>query len=304
MKPEEYVQEIKRLKEERDAIILAHYYTDDKLQEIADYVGDSYYLSKVAREAKEQVIVFCGVKFMGESAKILNPHKTVLLPDDVADCPMAHMVTPQQIKQVRQEHEDLAVVCYINSTAQIKAESDVCVTSANALNIVKALKQSKIFFVPDQHLGTYVASKVPEKEFIFNDGYCHIHRSIQKEVVLREKALRPEAQVLVHPECPSEIVDLADYVGSTTGIIDYVAKSQADSFIVCTEIGILYELKKNNPNKNFYFVGEKKECADMKRITLSKLYEALRDMKYEVVLEEAERKAAEEALLAMHRLAD
>lgn len=241
---------------------------------------------------------------MGESAKILNPHKTVLLPDDVADCPMAHMVTPQQIKQVRQEHEDLAVVCYINSTAQIKAESDVCVTSANALNIVKALKQSKIFFVPDQHLGTYVASKVPEKEFIFNDGYCHIHRSIQKEAVLREKALRPEAQVLVHPECPSEIVDLADYVGSTTGIIDYVAKSQADSFIVCTEIGILYELKKNNPNKNFYFVGEKKECADMKRITLSKLYEALRDMKYEVVLEEAERKAAEEALLAMHRLAD
>ncbi|MBS5315135.1 MAG: quinolinate synthase NadA [Clostridiales bacterium] len=304
MKPEEYMQEIKRLKEERDAIILAHYYTDDNLQEIADYVGDSYYLSKVAREAKEQVIVFCGVKFMGESAKILNPHKTVLLPDDVADCPMAHMVTPQQIKQVRQEHEDLAVVCYINSTAQIKAESDVCVTSANALNIVKALKQSKIFFVPDQHLGTYVASKVPEKEFIFNDGYCHIHRSIQKEAVLREKALRPEAQVLVHPECPSEIVDLADYVGSTTGIIDYAAKSQADSFIVCTEIGILYELKKNNPNKNFYFVGEKKECADMKRITLSKLYEALRDMKYEVVLEEAERKAAEEVLLAMHRLAD
>ena len=304
MNAEAYIQKIKTLKKEKNAIILAHYYTNDAVQEIADYIGDSYYLSKVAKEAKEEVIVFCGVRFMGESAKILNPHKTVLLPDDQADCPMAHMVTPEQIKKVREANDDLAVVCYINSTAEIKAESDVCVTSANALNIVKALKQSKIFFVPDQHLGTYVASKTPEKEFIFNDGYCHIHTSIQKESVLKEKQLRPQAQILVHPECPKEIVDLADYVGSTTGILNYVAKSPADDFIVCTEIGILYELKKNNPDKKFYFVGDKKECLDMKRITLEKVYEALKDMKYEVLLDETERKYAERALMAMHELAD
>lgn len=304
MNREQYIEAIQRLKQERDAIILAHYYTEDDLQEIADYVGDSYYLSKVAREAKEQVIVFCGVRFMGESAKILNPDKTVLLPDEKADCPMAHMVTPAQIEAMRKKHEDLAVVCYINSTAEIKAASDVCVTSANALDIVKALKQSKIFFVPDQHLGTYVASKVPEKQFIFNDGYCHIHRSITKKAVMKEKELRVGSEVLVHPECPGEIVDLADYVGSTTGIINYVAKSEAKSFIVCTEIGILHALRKENPDKAFYFVGKQKECPDMKRITLAKLYEALRDMKHKVVLEEVQRKAAEEALLAMHRLAD
>lgn len=304
MNKDELIKEITELKKKRDAIILTHYYTNGDLQEIADYVGDSYYLSKIARAASEKVIVFCGVRFMGESAKILNPDKIVLMPDEAADCPMAHMVEPWQIEDVRNTYDDVAVVCYINSTAEIKALSDVCVTSANALHIVKALDQSQIYFIPDQHLGQYVASKVPEKEFIFNDGFCHVHRSIKKEAVLREKEFRKGVKVLVHPECCQEVVDLADYVGSTTGIIKYASECKDEAFIVCTEIGILHTLKKDNPHKKFYFVGERRECPSMKRLTLEKLYTALKEMRYEIRLEADKMKHAEKALLEMHRLAE
>lgn len=304
MNKDELIRKIKDLKKERDAIILAHYYTDGDLQDLADHVGDSYYLSKIAKEASEKVIVFCGVQFMGESAKILNPDKTILMPDAAADCPMAHMVEPWQIEDIRNTYDDVAVVCYINSTAEIKALSDVCVTSANALQIVRALEQSQIYFIPDQHLGQYVASKVPEKEFVFNDGFCHVHRSIKKAAVLKEKELRKGVKVLVHPECSQEVVDLADYVGSTTGIIKYASECEDEAFIVCTEIGILHALEKENPHKKFYFVGERKECPSMKRLTLEKLYEALKEMKYEIVLEEDRMKNAERSLLEMHRLAE
>ena len=171
----EIIEEIEKLKKEKDAVILAHYYVADWVQEIADYVGDSYYLAKVATELKESTIVFAGVSFMGESAKILNPEKTVLMPDMNADCPMAHMAAVERIEQVRKEYDDLAVVCYINSTAELKTHSDVCVTSSNAMKIVKSLPNKNIFFIPDENLGRYIASKVPEKNFIFNDGFCHVH---------------------------------------------------------------------------------------------------------------------------------
>lgn len=303
MKKQELIQAIQTLKKEKDAIILAHYYTDGDVQEIADYVGDSYYLSKIAKEAPQQLIVFCGVLFMGESAKILNPDKKVLMPDPKADCPMAHMVTLEEIKRVRAEHEDLAVVCYINSTAEIKALSDVCVTSANALKIVKNIEASKIFFIPDENLGNYVAQQVPEKEFIFNKGFCPIHKSMSKKLVQEAKAQYPEAEILIHPECIPDVVALGDYVGSTSGIIEYATKSNKEEFIVCTEIGIEYALKQNNPHKVFHFVGEMKACASMKCVSLETLYETLKNEQYEITLDEDVMKKAEHALLEMHRLA-
>lgn len=296
-------EHIQQLKKQKNAIILAHYYVDDEVQEIADCVGDSYYLSKVARESKEQTILFCGVQFMGESAKILNPKKKVLMADSLADCPMAHMVDLEKIKEVRAAYEEVAVVCYINSTAEVKALSDVCVTSSNAIKIVAALPQQNIFFIPDNNLGRFVASKVPEKTFIFNDGYCHVHTSITKENLLKAKATKPEAKVLVHPECTLEVLEEADYIGSTLGIIEYATASEAEEFIICTEMGIVYELKQKNPNKKFYSVGHRQFCPNMKRITLEKISYALENEANEVVLDEALRVRAEKALLEMHKIA-
>ncbi len=188
---ETIAEEIKQLAKEKDVVILAHYYVDGEVQAIADYVGDSYYLSKIATEVKQKNILFCGVTFMGESAKILNPEKKVIMADELADCPMAHMVDLDKIKEVRKQYKDVAVVCYVNSTAEIKAKSDVCVTSSNAIRVVKALENKRIFFIPDNNLGRYVASKVPEKEFIFHDGFCHVHTSITKEQVEAAKKLYP-----------------------------------------------------------------------------------------------------------------
>lgn len=297
------VSEIEQLKKEKNAIILAHYYVDDEVQKVADFVGDSYYLSKKALEAKEEVIVFCGVNFMGESAKILNPTKTVIMPDDLADCPMAHMAYLDKIDEVRKQYEDLAVVCYINSTAEVKAASDICVTSSNAVKIVKALKEKNIYFIPDENLGRYVASQVPEKNFIFNDGFCHVHTSITAENVLKAKEQVKDALVLVHPECKQEVVDLADYVGSTLGILNYATASDAKNFIICTEMGISYELKKNNPDKNFYSVGHRQFCPNMKRITLEKVRDCMSNLNNQVELDEELRLKANKALERMVEVA-
>lgn len=245
--------EIKQLKKERNAVILAHYYVDPEVQDIADYIGDSYYLSKVAVELKEQTIVFCGVSFMGESAKILNPEKTVLMPDATADCPMAHMADRETIEKMREQYEDLAVVCYINSTAELKQYSDVCVTSANAVKIVKALPNKNIFFIPDKNLAHFIADQVPEKHFVYNEGFCPIHEKMMLEEVLEAKAQHPEALVLTHPECPKAILNVSDYIGSTSGIIDYAKNSACQEFIICTENGVRYKLEKENPEKQFYF---------------------------------------------------
>ncbi|MCR4567761.1 MAG: quinolinate synthase NadA [Pseudobutyrivibrio sp.] len=271
------VEEIQQLKKEKNAVVLAHYYVNDEVQAIADYIGDSYYLAKVAVGLKEQTIVFAGVKFMGESAKILNPEKTVLMPDEKADCPMAHMAEIERIEEVRKEYDDVAVVCYINSTTELKMHSDVCVTSANAMKIVKALPNKNIFFIPDENLGRYIAEKVPEKNFIFNDGYCHVHKAVTADMVKRAKESHPEAEVLIHPECTLDVLDLADYIGSTSGIIDYATKSDKKEFIISTELGVLYQLKQNNPDKKFYSAGSTQICPNMKKVTLEKVRDCLRD---------------------------
>ena len=300
---EEIKNEIQKLKKEKDAVILAHYYVDGEVQEIADYVGDSYYLAEIATKVPESTIVFCGVSFMGESAKILNPKKRVVMADGHADCPMAHMVDVDKIREVRKEYPDVSVVCYVNSTAEIKAESDVCVTSSNALKIVKNLPNKDIFFIPDENLGRFVASQLPEKHFIFNDGFCHVHRSITAENVKKAKEVHPEAEVLVHPECTPDVVALGDYVGSTSGIIDYATASDKDVFIICTEMGVLYELKQKNPGKTFYSVGHRQFCPNMKRISLENVRDTLRDMKNQVELPEELRLNAKKALDEMLRIA-
>lgn len=269
------VERIKKLKEEKNAVILAHYYVADEVQAIADYVGDSFYLSKVAKNTDAERIVFCGVSFMGESAAIMNPNKKVLMPDLNADCAMAHMVDIAKITELRKQYDDLAVVCYINSSAEIKTYSDVCVTSANAIKVVKNLPNQNIFFIPDGNLGQYVKEQVTEKNVILNDGYCPIHAAITKEEVLVAKANHPKAKFLVHPECKKEILEEADYIGSTSGIIDYVTKDDTMEYIIGTEIGVMYELKKRRSDKKYYPVRENVVCADMKFVTLKKVLDVL-----------------------------
>lgn len=296
-------EQIKRLKEEKDVVILAHYYVDGQVQEIADMVGDSYFLAKKATEVSQQNILFCGVSFMGESAKILNPDKRVIMADEFADCPMAHMVDISRIEEVREQYPDVAVVCYVNSTAEIKAYSDVCVTSSNALRVVKALPNKHIFFIPDNNLGRYIATLVPEKEFIFNDGFCHVHTSIHKENVEEAKKLHPDAPILTHPECTADVLEISDFIGSTSEILDYATKSSAKEFIICTEMGIFYELREKNPDKKFYSVGHRQFCPNMKKITLEKVLHALETLEPEVTLPEELRVKANAPLVKMLELA-
>lgn len=297
-------EEIAQLKQEKDFAILAHYYVDGKVQEIADYVGDSYYLSKIATEISNQNILFAGVSFMGESAKILNPKKNVYMADATADCPMAHMIDIDKIEQVRKEYGDVAVVCYVNSTAEIKTHSDVCVTSSNAVKVVKNLKNKHIFFIPDNNLGHYVAQQIPEKEFIFHDGFCHVHKSIEANLVQNAKKIHPEALVLAHPECTWDVLELADFVGSTSQIIDYATGSNHEKFIICTEMGVFYELSQKNPDKKFYSVGHRQFCPNMKKISLEKVVEVLRNPANEVVLEKETIEKANVPLESMLKLAE
>lgn len=283
-------KEIERLKKEKNAVILAHYYVNDEVQEIADYIGDSYYLAKLAKTVDAKTIVFCGVSFMGESAKILNPEKTILMPDMSADCPMAHMAEAEKIQEIREMYDDLAVVCYINSTAELKCLSDVCVTSSNAVKIVKSLPNKNIFFIPDENLGRYVAGQVPEKNVILNDGFCHVHISVTADNVKAIKEKYPNALVLAHPECKNEVLALADYIGSTSGIIDYASKSDNTEFIICTESGVGYKLREQNPDKKFYFAGTKHFCPNMKLNTLEKVLRVLETGENAVEVSEEKRR--------------
>ena len=284
-----------------DAVVLAHYYTEGAVQAMADYVGDSYYLAKVAAQADKGTIVFCGVRFMGESAKILNPARRVLLPDELADCPMAHMADIARIRALRAQVPDLAVVCYINSTAQLKAECDVCVTSSNAVRIVSSLPNQNILFIPDENLGRFVQAQVPGKRFYFSGGYCPVHAQLLAEDVEREKLARPNAPVLAHPECRADLLALADFVGSTSEIIAYAEKSGAAEFILCTEPGVLWELSRRCPGK--HFVPVTPVCADMKRITPEKVEACLAGGGYEVQLDTALMDAAHRPLERMLELA-
>ena len=296
-------ERIEQLKKEKDIVILAHYYVDGEVQEIADLVGDSYFLAKKATEVSQQNILFCGVSFMGESAKILNPGKRVIMADEFADCPMAHMVDIAKIQQVREQYPDVAVVCYVNSTAEIKAYSDVCVTSSNALRVVQSLPNKHIFFIPDNNLGRYISTLVPEKEFIFNDGFCHVHTSIHRENVEVAKKLQPNAPVLTHPECTADVLEISDFIGSTSEILDYATKSDAKEFIICTEMGIFFELEQKNPDKRFYSVGHRQFCPNMKKITLEKVVRAMEEMEPEVTMDEELRVKANAPLVKMLELA-
>ncbi len=299
---EQLVNEIRELAKQRDAVILAHYYVDAEIQKLADYVGDSFYLAKVAREVPNKTIVFCGVTFMGESACILNPDKTVLIPNERSCCPMAMMVDEEEIGRVRSQYDDLAVVCYINSMAASKALVDVCVTSSNALKIVRNLPQKNIYFIPDQNLGSWIAEQVPEKNFIFGKGYCHVHDSIGTEDVEKAKAMYPGAKVLAHPECRLEVSHMADYVGSTSGIIDYATACEDQEFIICTEPGVSYELKRRNPGKTFHFI-EGRVCPNMKNITLQQVADCLYTGTPKAYVDEEIRSKAQKSLDRMLELA-
>ena len=294
---------IESLKKEKNAVILAHYYVPGEVQEIADYIGDSFYLSKIAKDAEQDTIVFCGVSFMGESAKILSPGKQVLMPDITAGCPMAYMAQVEKIEEVRRKYDDVAVVCYINSTGELKKHSDVCVTSANAMKIVQALPNKNIYFIPDENLGRYVASKVTDKHFIFNDGFCPLHKEFSKTDIEKVRKAYPGALLLVHPECSMEVLEDADYIGSTSGIIEYASESDAKEFIIGTEPGVMYELERRNPGKKFYPLVEGKVCPDMKKITLEKVLKCMEEGTGVVEVTEELRNSANASLDRMLELA-
>ncbi|MHA1584264.1 MAG: quinolinate synthase NadA [Promethearchaeota archaeon] len=269
------IQEIKRLKRKKGVLILAHIYQIAEIQHLADIVGDSLGLAKAARNAKADIIVFCGVKFMAETAKILNPTKKVIIPTLDAGCPMARMATAQKVEEMRDKYPEAAVVTYVNSTAEVKAVSDITCTSSNAIDIVKSLPNKQIIFVPDKNLGHYVAQHVPEKEIVIWKGFCRVHNMVKLEELNQIKRDHPKVKILVHPECSPEIVSEADYAGSTAQIVNYVKNSQDKEFIIGTEEGILTPLQDENPNKRFYLLSPNLLCVNMKRITLQALRNSL-----------------------------
>jgi quinolinate synthase len=296
MNAEELKREVSLLKEERNAVIVAHNYQVDEVQEISDLIGDSFALSKYCAASPADVIVFCGVHFMAESAKILSPEKTVLLPELDAGCPMADMVTAEALREEKKRHPGAAVVCYINSTAGVKAESDICCTSSNAVRVIRSVRQEEIIFVPDCNLGSYVAKMVPEKRIILWKGFCATHHRIKPEDALRIKELHPDALLLVHPECKPEVVALADFTGSTKQIIDFAASSKASKFVIGTEMGVLYKLKKDNPDKQFYLLSPGLVCPNMKKTSLRSVYNSLKELKYKIELDEGIRLKAKGSL--------
>mgnify|MGYP000851674537 CR=1 FL=1 len=278
--------QIARLKEEKNAVLLAHNYQPPEIQEIADFVGDSFVLSREAKESPRNVIVFCGVRFMAESAKILSPQKTVLLPAPDAGCPLADSITSEQLRQARAACPDAAVVCYINTSADVKAESDICCTSSNAVIVVRSLKQKRILFVPDGNLASYVQEQVPEKEIIPWQGHCAVHARVVSADVDRAKRLHPQALLLVHPEVPEEIRRRSDFIGSTGQIITYAAHSGAKEFVIGTEAGILEALRTVRPDAKFYLLTERLLCVNMKKTTLQKVYHSLVTMENPVTVPE------------------
>lgn len=292
-------KQIKKLKTEKNAVILAHYYAPAEAQRVADFVGDSFYLAKIAKQTAADIIVFCGVSFMGESAKILNPDKKVIMPEPKADCPMAHMVAPGIIEEMRNKYDDLAVVCYINSTAELKCMSDICVTSSNAVKIVRSLPNKNIFFIPDRNLGRYVAKQVPEKNIIINDGYCPVHVAITCRQVAEQKMIHPGAKVISHPECEKDVLAMSDYAGSTADLISYAGSCDATEFIVCTESGVEYKLINDNSDKKFIFVNPSPCCPDMKLNTLENILSVLEKENNTIEIDENIRRRA---LLPLDRM--
>jgi quinolinate synthase len=280
----EPIEKIQQLKQQRNAVILAHNYQPAPIQNLADFCGDSLGLSIKAAETDAETIVFCGVQFMAETAAILSPEKTVLLPDKFAGCPMADMITAEQLLALKQEHPDALVVCYVNSSAEVKAESDYCCTSSNAIEVVESLPpDKKIIFVPDQHLGRFVEERTG-RELVLWPGYCHVHVVITEEDIRNAKAKYPDAIVMAHPECTEPVKELSDQLLSTGQMLKFAEKSTAKQFIVATEVGMLHPLKKQNPRAEFIAAGSRAICPNMKKITVEKIVWALEDMQYKITV--------------------
>ena len=290
--------DILKLKEEKNAIILAHYYQDADIQDIADYVGDSLELSKIAAKTAAKMIIFCGVNFMAETAKILSPDKKVILPVKEAKCPMAMMVTKEKLIEYKAKNPDRVVICYVNSYADVKALSDVCVTSSNAEKIIMAYKDRKILYIPDKNLGLYLKDKYHLDIEVW-PGFCCIHNNLKIDEVVSMKAKYPSAEVLIHPEAPLAVLRLADFIGSTKGIVEYASHSMNKEFIIGTEEGILHPLQKRNPEKVFHLLSPGLSCFDMKLTRLIDVYTALRDETYEITVPEDVRIKAYESLKKM-----
>lgn len=278
----EIIEKIQKLKKEKNAIVLAHCYQNVEVDEVADFVGDSLYLSQQAAKTDADIIVFAGVYFMAETAKILSPDKKVLLPRLEAGCQMADMINLQQIREFKSKHPNIPVVCYVNSTAEVKSESDICCTSANAVKVVKSMNVPKVLFVPDTYLGTYVGEQLKDVEVITYPGYCPTHLRIRPEDILERKKQYPDAEVLVHPECHKEVVKLADFVGSTTGIMKRAKESSAKTFIIVTELGVVERLERDFPDKKFVLVSPKAVCANMKWIHLEDILNSLEAEQHEI----------------------
>ena len=296
------LEEIVRLKKEKNAIILVHNYQRPEIQNIADSLGDSLGLAREAAKTDARIIVFCGVRFMAETAKILSPKKMVLLPRKEAGCPMADMITAEDLRRLKKNHPDAKVVSYVNTNADVKAESDICCTSANAVKVVKNISAKRIIFTPDKNLAAY-CQRFVDKEIIPWNGYCYVHEKIREEEVHLAKEKFPDALLLVHPECNPSVIDLADEVLSTSGMVSFAKKSDKKRFLIGTEEGLSYRLKKENPEKEFYAAGTAKMCRNMKLTTLNDVYLSLKEERYAIELPGEIIKSAQKALMAMMKYA-
>jgi len=297
-------EDILKLKKEKNALVLAHLYEKAEIQEVADIVGDSYFLSKKAMESSKDIIVFCGVKFMAESAKILSPNKRILIPVNDTTCPMADMATVDKLKAMKLRNPKAKVVTYINSNGDIKALSDVCVTSSSAKAILNNIEEEEIIFLPDRNLGSYLQENIQNKKFILYDGFCPVHERVEEEEVLTLKNRYPNFKVLVHPECSKKVRDLGDFIGSTSELIDYSVQDETNGFIVVTEEGVLYQMKEKSPNKTFIPIDNGMICPNMKKISMKDLYNCLINEEFEVHIEEELRLKAHKSLENMHLLSN
>jgi len=302
MEQKSLIEKINKLKKQKNAVILAHVYQRPEIYKVADFIGDSYGLSKQATQTNAEIIVFCGVDFMAESAYILNPTKTVLIPTKQANCPMAAMVDVEGLRQLKAKHPDAAVVSYVNTTADVKAESDICCTSANAVKVVNSLEEKKIIFVPDSNLANYVMRNT-DKQIIPWQGWCYVHNKFSPDGIMKAKAKHVDAKVLVHPECVPDVVDLADEVFSTTGMINYVKESLHNIFIIGTEVGVVERLQQMFPEKTFYQAPPGGTCLQMKKTTLELVLESLENEQFKVVVPENIRVRAQKALDRMLNVA-
>ena len=295
-----YITEIQRLKKEKNAVILAHCYQNIEIDEIADFVGDSLYLSQMAEKTDADIIIFAGVYFMAQTAKILNPAKKVILPNLKAGCDMADMINLQQLREFKNKFPNVPTVCYINSTAEVKAECDICCTTSNAIKIVESLKSSKVLYLPDKNLGRWVEKQLGNVEVITYNGCCPIHNKLNPTGIKETKSQYPNALVLAHPECVEDFLNLADYVGSTTGIMNYVKNSNEKEFIVATEKGVLDRLKRDYPNKKFYDINNTPSiCQSMKLNTVKDIYNALQNEAPEITVD---KEIAQKALKCIERM--